>query len=156
MGSFDPDTFLDRSFSGELPTEYPLIPEIDEAIGTVKEGSVKVRKFDPKEDSDRTEPSYQLTLSFVIDDERAREAVGHDKPTADLSIWLDLDSEGNLIMNDKTKNVRLGMLLAALGIDPNSGWSFRMLEGRSARVSVRHETYNDRTRAVVRNFAPVA
>ncbi len=71
-----------------------------------------------------------------------KEFLGRDNVTVRQSIMLDTDESGRLDIG-RGKNVSLGRLREAVNKNnPGDAFSFSMLPGLSARVSVSHREYN--------------
>jgi hypothetical protein len=136
MSIFNPDTFLDEDAGGPLSTERVLIP-IDTYkncyIETVKpvEGIIK--------DGERAgEPWAKMNFVWVIDDQEVKDKLDRQRVVVTQGIMLELDATGSLD-EGKGKNVRLGKLRAALGI--NSGKvRWRDFIGVPATISIGHAT----------------
>jgi hypothetical protein len=133
---FDASVFESQQFNDANDTRYVAIPE-GEYLALIKE-----KKF-------RQEKGYTiLDVTWLIDDAGVKEATGMKEPTVRQSIFLDVTQSGGLDFG-KGKNVRLGRLREATGLNtPGQPFSFNMLEGRPARISVKHrlhdgETYSD-------------
>jgi hypothetical protein len=134
---FDPVSFLDAEVKGANSTEIVPIP-IDEYPGTVKKVDVKTGT------SDKTgEPWARLELMWTVDDPDLAAKLNRKEVTVRQQIMLDLTDSGTMDMAEG-RNVRLGRLRDALSLnDKSKPFSLRMFEGRSAKISVKQETYKD-------------
>lgn len=133
---FDPSVFEQQQFTDANDTRYVAIPE-GEYLALIKD-----KKF-------RQEKGYTiLDITWLIDDQGVKDATGMKEPTVRQSLFLDVTANGGLDFG-KGKNVRLGRLREATGLNvPGQPFSFNMLEGRPARISVKHrphegEIYSD-------------
>lgn len=133
---FDPSVFEQQQFTEQNDTKYVAIPEGEYPA------MIKSKKF-------RSEKGYTiLDIVWAIDDAGVKEVTGMKEPTVRQSIFLDVTSAGGLDFG-KGKNVKLGRLREATGLNtPGQPFSFNMLEGRPARVSLKHridgeDTYSD-------------
>ena len=94
-----------------------------------------------------------LDVLWLVEDSAVKEYLGRDTVVCKQGIMLDLTAEGGLDMS-KGKNVGLGRLREAVGKN-NSGeaFSFAMLPGSAAKISVAHRVANDDTFAEVKQVA---
>ncbi len=130
MSGFSPDTFLQTEIEGQNDTKFHPVP--------VGEYRGKVVKLETKQAEVQGETKTIVTVHWEIDDDKAREATGMERPTARQEVWLDLNENNGLDMG-KGKNVSLGKLREAVGLNnPGQSFSFAMLNGRGARVYVTH------------------
>ena len=139
MALFDAETFLDEDVGGTLSTERTLVP-----IGTYE--SCYIKGVKPQEGiigkGDRTgEPWARMVFQWVIDDDAVRTELGKTEVVVSQGIMLDLDASGKLDTS-KGKNIRLGKLRAALGInDGDVKW--REFLNKPATLQIGHEVYKD-------------
>lgn len=135
---FDPSVFEQQQFTEPNDTRYVAIPE-GEYMALVKE-----KKF-------RNEKGYTiLDITWLVDDAGVRETTGMKDPIVRQSIFLDTTAQGGLDFG-RGKNVKLGRLREALGLNqPGQPFSFNMIEGRPARVSIKHRLYEGDTFADVK------
>lgn len=130
---FNPETFLAQTVTGEMDTKYPVIPAGEyPAISK----SLTARKMPNK---DPMKPAFTvLDIVWEIDDAGVKESTKLDHPTCRQSVFLDLDENGKLII-DTAKNVQLGRLREALGLNkPDVEFSFNMLVGQPALIRIEH------------------
>lgn len=145
---FDPEAFLDQTIEGSNDTKIIPCPAGD-FLGIVD--SFKVRRWEKKDD--KTVNGVSLDVMWSIEDENAKQETGRDKVLVKQSIGLDIAEDGKLDMG-KGKNVRLGRLRAALDLNqPGQSFSFHMLKGRMAKVTVTQrpegeDVFNDVTTVV--------
>jgi len=133
MSQFDPAAFLDQSISGQLDTKVIPCPE-GEFVAVID--SVNPRPWNSK---DGTKAGVALDILWNIDDAGVKATLGRDKILVKQGIMLDLDAAGQRLDVSKGKNINLGRLREALGMnDASQPFSFNMLPGRAARVKVTH------------------
>ena len=143
VGSFDPATFLDMQTTEPMSTapvpiaqgEYPaVIEKVDTRAWKARDGSSS---------------GIALDIVWNVDDAGVKAALGRDKVTVKQGIMLDLNESGTGMDTGKGKNVSLGRLREALGLDqPGVPFSFRQLIGHAAKISVTQrvdgdQIYND-------------
>lgn len=151
MSTFDPTTFLDMSTTDANSTQSVPVP-VGEYMAVVSK--VDARPWQSKQDP--TKSGMALDLLWEIDDSAVKEALGRDKVTVKQGVMLDLTEAGGLDMG-KGKNVGLGRLREATNLNqPGQAFSFRMLEGRMAKVSVTHRIDGDNVYAEVKQVAKLA
>lgn len=121
---FDPNLFLNVQIEEAISTEYTPIPEAD-YTATIKNVSARQSNKDSK--------TYtMMDVEWKLDAPEAEDANG--RPVRQ-SLFLDLNA-GGTIDSGKGRNVQLGLLLQALGLN-GQPWSPKGLEGRVARVKVK-------------------
>lgn len=136
MATFDANTFLDQQMAGEFSTtrilveagEYPAhVADLRSATGF----------------SEKTqEPWARLDVVYEIEDEVQKAKTGRARILMTFGVMLELDeNEPDGLAHGKGKNVKLGRLLEAHGL--NNGSSPRALMHTSARVQVKHEIYQN-------------
>ena len=147
---FNPDQFLDMQIEGQNDTKIIPVPA-GEYTAMIEE--VKVRQWQGKADPSKS--GLTLDLQWSIDDASVKELLGRDKVTVKQGIMLDLTDAGGLDMG-KGRNVGLGRLREALDLNqPGRPFSFTMLTGRVARVSVSHRIADDNIFAEVKQVARI-
>ena len=145
---FNPDQFLDMQFEGQNDTKVVPVPA-GEYTAMIEE--VKVRQWQGKADPSKS--GLTLDIQWSIDDPSVKELLGRDKVTVKQGIMLDLTDAGGLDMG-KGRNIGLGRLREALDLNqPGRPFSFTMLTGRVARVSVTHRIADDNIFAEVKQVA---
>lgn len=128
---FDEQDFLDSVQSAAVESKFVPVPE-GEYPAHVRQG-VKVEVV-PFKDGRK---GKRLTLHWIIDDPDLAAKLGMEEVSVRQQFLLDLTDSGQ-IASGINKNLRLGKIFDAVGIDPSKGWSFRGLEGLSAKVRVKH------------------
>ena len=127
MSSFNPDTFLNTETSEANATAYTPVPE-GEFQASIK--SIKPRVL--------TDGRAVLDVTWIVDDEVARQETGMAEPSVRQTLWLDTTESGGLDFG-KGKNVGLGRLREVLGQNaPGKPWAPGMLVGGVAKVKVSH------------------
>ena len=145
---FNPDQFLDMQIEGQNDTKVVPVPA-GEYTAMIEE--VKVRQWQAKADPSKS--GLTLDVQWSIDDASVKELLGRDKVTVKQGIMLDLTDAGGLDMG-KGRNIGLGRLREALDLNqPGRPFSFTMLTGRVARVSVSHRIADDNIFAEVKQVA---
>jgi hypothetical protein len=136
---FDPESFAGMSIDQSNDTKFTPVPE-GEYPATMKK-----KEFRP------SDKGYLiLDLSWAVDDAGAKEVTGMKEPTVRQSIFLDRLENGALDTS-KGKNVKLGQLREATGLNvPGQPFNFNMLDGKVARVKVKHRQYEGDTFAEVK------
>lgn len=149
--AFDPQQFLNTTMTEATSTEYVPIPVGDYPAICTK---ADIRSAQNKESGDRY---YFFETSWEIDDQRVRDELGQDHPTARYSIGLDINEETGQLATGKGKNVRYGRAREAIGKNnPNEDFAPSMFKGQMALVSVKHrlgdggEVYSE-----VKSIAPM-
>src|SRR5215831_5979456 len=129
MGTFDPALYLDSSLTDANSTQS--IP-VDQGEYPAMADEIEVRQWTGKKDPSKS--GISLDINWSIDDAGQREKLGRDKVIVRQSLMIDLN-EGGGIDTGKGKNVRLGRLREALGLNtPGQPFSFRMIQGKVAKV----------------------
>ena len=152
---FDPSRFLDATITepnatsrlncppGVWPATIDGTPELNGGISQ-KEG--------PNEGM----PWLRLDLKWRIEHPDVVAATGMPYVTVRQGIMLEL-TEGGAVDTRKGHNAQLGRLREALDLNQKGQpFSFRMLEGRSALISVAHRTYEGQIYDDVKKVARLA
>jgi hypothetical protein len=130
--TFDANSFLDSTVSGANDTKTVPVP--------VGEYMAIISKIAPRQwqSKDGTSSGVALDIFWAIEDTQVKAELGRDEVICKQGLMLDLNADGTLDMS-KGKNVALGRLREAVGKNsPSEPFSFAMLPGLSARVSVKH------------------
>lgn len=147
---FNPDQFLDMTINDSNSTQTVPVP-----VGeyTAIAGEVKCRQWQSKADPSKS--GLTLDVTWEIDDAAVKQLLGRDKVTVKQGIMLDLTDSGGLDMG-KGRNVGLGRLREALNLNqPGQSFSFSMIPGRLAKVSVSHRIDGENIYAEVKAVARV-
>lgn len=141
---FDPNSFLDAEILDSNSTVTVPVP-MGEYQAVIKE--VKVANGISK--TDGVSPWARLDIVWSIEDENVKALLNRKEVVSRQGLMLDLSEAGGLDMSTG-RNVRLGRVREALGLnDKGKPFSFRMLEGRIAKVLVKHETYEGTVRDLI-------
>jgi hypothetical protein len=125
---FDAESFLNQTTAAANATVIPPVPE-GEYIAIIK--SLKARV--------NNDGSVVMDVTWDIDDQNLKEQLKRKMITTRQSVWLDLDSSGNLASGE-ADNVALGRLRAAVGQNKEgTDWSPQMLIGKAAKIKVGHQ-----------------
>lgn len=127
MSSFDPDTFLNTTYEGELDTRRVPLP-VDDYVATILE-------VNPG-----TTPrgTAYMEILWEVDHAELASELGRPKSRVRQTVWLDLTESGDLDFG-RGKNIMLGRLREAVGQNaPGQPWSPAQLVGQAARVRVKH------------------
>lgn len=131
---FDPNQFLEQQYDQANDTKSIPIPA-GEFIAVAEEA--KITTWQAKDDPSKS--GLKLQVSWAIDDEGVKATVGRDKVTVRQEIMLDLTDDGKGLDFGRGKNVRLGKLREALGLNTaGQPFSFTQIPGRAARVTIGH------------------
>lgn len=141
---FDPNSFLDAAITSSNDTKVIPCP-VGEFMGTIDK--VVPRQWQSK---DGSQTGIALDVMWNIEDSGVKELLGREQVIVKQGIMLDTTPQGGLDMS-QGRNVGLGRLREAVGKN-NDGesFSFAMLPGLSAKVSITHRFYNDDTFADVK------
>lgn len=146
MGTFDPSSFLDESVTDPNSTSSTPVPEGEY---TAVAGEPALRNGTDKNGA----PWNALDINWAIDDPKVAEVTGRPANSVRQSFFLEIDEKGKLDIG-KGKNVSLGRLREAIGLNtPGKPFSFRMIQGQVAKVTVKHRVYNDAIFADVKAVA---
>lgn len=145
---FNPEEFLDQQILESNSTQAVPVP-VNEYVAVVAD--VKTRQWTKKDDPSVT--GIALDLIWELDDQAVKELLDRDKVTVKQGVMLDINEAGQLDMG-KGKNVGLGRLREALNLNvPGQPFSFSMLNGRVAKVSVNHRIDGENIYAEVKAVA---
>lgn len=130
---FDPASFLMQETSDQMDTQFILIP--------AGEYPAMIKDVAARQQQNPNDPAILWTIldvTYAIDDAGVREETQLPEPTIRQSIFLDL-SEDNKLDTGKGKNVNLGRLREAVGLNqPGQAFSFGALVGQACVVAVKH------------------
>lgn len=144
---FDPQSFLDSSVSGSNDTKVIPVP-VGDYQGVIDK--VLPRQWQSK---DGSTTGIALDVFWLVEDANVKAALGRDTVICKQGIMLDTTPQGGLDM-DKGKNIGLGRLREAVGKnDPNELFSFSMLPGLAATISVSHRVNGEETYSEVKGVA---
>lgn len=130
---FDAESFLNSSVDATNDTIIIPVP-VGEFLGACEK--VEIRNWTKRDDP--SVGGLALDLVWTVEDEAVKATLGRDKVTVKQGIMLDLTESGGLDMG-KGKNIGLGRLREAVGLNvAGQPFSFNMLPGRMARLSIGH------------------
>lgn len=145
---FNPDQFLDMQVTDSNDTKTTPVP-VGEYTAVAED--VKCRQWTSKKDPSNS--GLALDIQWSIDDPAVKELLGRDKVTVKQGVMLELTESGGLDMG-KGKNVSLGRLREALDLNkPGEPFSFSMVAGRVAKVSISHRVEGENIYAEVKGVA---
>jgi hypothetical protein len=142
--AFDPDEFMNQSVDQANDTHYVPIPEGDyiaivDAVG-------KPMLTD--------EGRIYMHIVWHIDSENLRKSLEREKVTTRQTLWLDVDGNGKLDTG-RGKNVPLGRLREALGLNSSGPFRYDQMVGRPAYIKVTQRKDKDEIYDGVKSVAPV-
>ena len=149
MTDFNVTEFLSTSNAETLDTQLIPFPAgewnvqigMDDETLQVKQGTSASGK-----------PWARLEIKTVaVDPSGAIKAEMKREPNLTIRMMLDVDERGRFD-GSKGKNVRMGQLLSACGLN-QPGWNFNQLKGKVVRVKVKHEIYEGTTQANVVGYS---
>lgn len=148
---FSPDQFLDMQVTEANDTKIVPVP-VGEYNAVVSE--VKVASWQKKDDP--SVAGLKLQITWELDSPEVKALLQRDKVTVRQDQMLDLTESGGLDMG-KGRNVGLGRLREATGLNtPGQPFSFTMLTGRMAKVSIKHRVDGDTIYSEVKGVAKIS
>jgi hypothetical protein len=145
---FDASQFLDMPINEANDTTLTPVP-VGEYMATIEK--VDCRQWTKKDDP--SVGGIALDIIWNIDDQEVLQTLGREKVTCKQGIMLDLTPAGGLDFS-KGRNIGLGRLREAVNLNvPGQPFSFNMLPGRMAKVSVKHRVVEDMIYAEVKAVA---
>ena len=139
MSAFDAAAFMDATVSEVMDDKFIPVPAGEYPATATK---VETRNWQGKKDPSQS--GIALDIQWEIEDQKVKEVTGRDKVTVKQGIMLDLTEQGGIDIG-KGKNIALGALRTALGMNsPGQSFSFRMIEGRRAKVKVTQRVDGDK------------
>jgi hypothetical protein len=151
MSTFDPSAFLNATITEANSTVTTPCPEGE--FFAIIDGEPKINQWQSR---DGSKSGLRLDLTWSTDDDAACSVTGRKPTKIRQGIMLDLTENGGLDMG-RGKNVSLGRLREATGLNvPGQPFSFSMLQGKAAKVSVGHRIVEDRIYDEVKGVAKLA
>ena len=145
-GMFSPEQFLDMQTTESNDTKVIPVP-VGEYLAVVKE--VKVRPWQSK--SDPSKAGIALDVQWTIDDANVKALLGREEVNVKQGVMLDLTEGGGGLDMGKGRNISLGRLREATGLNtPGMPFAVTMLTGRLAKVKVEHRVDGDNLYAEVK------
>ena len=149
---FDPDVFMNQTIDQPLAEDYTLCPEGEypAIIDDFDRSAFRTNQFVYKQGPNQGLPGAMTTFNipWVIQDERAKQALSRDKVVVYQPIILDFDSNGGLDFG-VNKNVNLGKVRKALNQNQPGAWSVAQLKSQGpcmVRVVHREIELKDKTK----------
>jgi len=140
-GSFDPTSFMDASFEGQLDTKLVPVP-IGEWAAVIEDPKMTEWKSKDGEKS-----GWKLSMMLKIEAPEVAAITKRDINRVRHDIMLDITENGTLDMGPG-KNIGLGQLREALGMNkPGEKFSFRSFDGKMLKTRVGHRTDGENTYA---------
>lgn len=132
MGEFNPADFMNQTFNEANDTSVTPVP-VGEFMATCDKVDIKTWQS-----KDGSASGLKLFMLWEIDDEEVKKLLDRPKVIAKGEIMLDTTESGNLDTG-KGKNARLGRLREAVNLNESGApFSFAMIQGRSAKVKIKH------------------
>jgi len=145
--SFDPQAFLSASISSSNDTKVTPVP-VGDYHGVIEK--IAPRQWQSK---DGSQTGIALDVFWLVEDADVKSFLGRDTVTVRQGIMLDTTPNGGLDTS-KGKNIGLGRLREAVGKNrEGETFSFEMLPGLSARISVSHRISGEDTYAEVKSVS---
>jgi hypothetical protein len=130
--SFDAQSFLSAAITSSNDTKVTPVP-VGEYLAIIDK--IAARQWQSK---DGTQTGVALDVFWSIEDANVKQYLGRDTVTCKQGIMLDLTPSGG-VDESKGKNIGLGRLREAVGKNaPGERFTFDMLPGLMAKVSVAH------------------
>ena len=149
--SFDPAKFAERTYTEANDTKRTPIPA-GEYIALIE--ATKISTWTKKDDP--TKSGLRLDVTWSIDDAGVKALLGRDKVTTIQGIMLDLTEDGEDLDMGKGRNVDLGKLREATGLNnPGQAFAFSQFPGRLAKIMISHRVDGDTIRADVKSVTKV-
>lgn len=131
---FDVNAFLDQTSTEANSTVVIPVP-VGEYTAIAE--SVTPRPWTSKDDP--TKSGVTLEVLWSIDDQEVKTLLGREKVTVKQGVMLDLTADGSGLDYSKGRNVSLGRLREAIGLNtPGQPFAPSMIPGRMAKVRVDH------------------
>jgi len=153
MGTFNPEEFMNSTVEDAMSTKIIPCPA-GEWLGLIAD-EVKVKEVIGGPSSKNPGVSFPvLTVIFSIDDPKVTSITERVPTKVRYECFLDIGDNGKLDIK-AGRNVGLGRLREAVGLNQSGvPFSFRMLQGKTARVAVTHRTDGDAIYDEVKGVAP--
>lgn len=143
--SFNPQEFLESAVTGSNSTKIIPCPE-GEYQGIINK--ILPRQWVSK---DGQTSGVAVDVLWNIEDQAVKQDLNRDEVVVKQGIMLDIAADGKSLDMSEGKNVALGRLREAIGLnDPRNPFSFAMLPGQSAKVKVTHRVSGEDTYAEIK------
>ena len=145
--SFDAQSFLSAAITSSNDTKVIPCP-VGDYMGVIEK--IQPRQWQSK---DGTQTGIALDVFWIVEDANVKALLGRDTVTVKQSIMLDITPQGGLDTS-KGKNIGLGRLREAVNKNADGvPFSFEMLPGLSARISVSHRVNGEDVYAEVKSVS---
>lgn len=136
--AFDKDTFLATHVEGAMETKFTPVPEADY--------KAYIDEIDGSEVGKGEEKQKVLNVSWKLVDVKPDviELMGREDIIVKQTVFLDYSKDGRLEFG-KNKNIALGALREAVGLNGPEPFSFRMLVGRGPCMLKINHRWNSTT-----------
>lgn len=118
---FDPDTFMQQTIDSPLATEFKLVPEGEYQMMVDDFDSTAFETIDftykKGERAGQAGQMHKFNCPFVVQSEAVKAEMGRDKVVARMQIILDIDPQTGGLATGPDKNVQLGRLFQAAGLN---------------------------------------
>lgn len=119
---FNPEEFMNAEFEGEFSTKRELIPD--------GEYQLMLEELEAKTIGEANYPIFSIKYKIINNSDEDLDG----RPIYD-TIWLDVDERGALV-RAPGKNIRLGQLLEALGLNGRP-WRAGLLTGQVLMAQIK-------------------
>lgn len=132
--AFDPTVFLGSEvIQSGFETHMTKVPAGDyQAIID----SVNSKHVEVTVEGGGKEKRLVMAIVWNVLDEEVKKSTELDKPTVRQDIWIDINEAGTGLATGKNKNIGLGNLLEAFGLNNGKPWSPNGLVGNMATIKV--------------------
>lgn len=147
--TFNPETFLQTQYTEATDTKRIPVPAAD-YMGQIND--VRPKRVTRQDGT----TAIVMEIIWNVLGEAAQKATNLEMPTARQSIWLDLNTAGNIDMRPGL-NIALGKLRDACNVnDSGKAWSPMMLKNMSAYIRVENEPDKDDPEIIYSNVVRVS
>ena len=147
--TFDASQFLNVTISTSNATKSIPVP--------MGEYHAVLEKVEPRQwqSKDGSKSGISLDVTWIIEDQGVKDFLGRESVTCRQGVMLDLTPDG-AIDTSAGRNIALGRLREAVGLNQaGQDFSFHMLPGKMAKVSISHRVQNEDTFAEVKAVAAI-
>lgn len=144
MPMFDVNDLMNQQTEGQMETSLPPIPE--------GEWNAYISKLETRVVKTKNGETPVLDVEWTVTSQEVIDQVGINEPRVRQTVWLDIDDNGRLALG-QGKNLGLGRLREAVGMNDGRPFALPMLEGQNAVIKIGHREYNDQIYADVKGVA---
>lgn len=142
MSPFDPATFMNQTVDAPLPTQVKQPPE-GEYLAMIDDFDEKAFRSVTVKKLGSTRFGQEIPIfrcPFVLQDDPRLADLGREKVVVGRDYWLDIDSNGQLKVDDMS-NIDLGRLRKAVNQNSSGPWSPNRLKGAGpVRIVIKHRS----------------